>query len=113
MTGGLPLWVQYAYVIFQCLTLVGAILWTVIRVNRYMTRTETRMTEMYNLSVMNQSAGQKNQEELRETLIKAAEGIEKLALAQKMSMGVQVVSSLIPTIIAELKGVKRAKSSLD
>jgi hypothetical protein len=111
MAGGLPIWAQWVWASISAFTLLGGALWTVFFVYRYMKRMERITLELLRLATENKVEFARGSQELREALTRLADGMNSLGTAQKMAMGVNVVSSLLPMIIAELAGGKNATSS--
>lgn len=90
--------------------MAGAVVWTVFYVRGYMKRTEGRMHDMYKLSLENREEATKQNALLMKALTEAAEGIKALATAQKINMGVQVLSGLLPTVVEHLSGGNSEKA---
>lgn len=90
----------------SAVALLGGVLWTIFYVRGYMKRMENITLELLKLSIDGRTESRVNAERLDAALEKAAAGIESLSTAMKMSMGVNVLASLLPTIIGQLTGGK-------
>jgi hypothetical protein len=109
MASALPVWAQWTWASVSAFTLLGGAIWTIFYVRGYMARMEAKtdaLLEETHKAKVDLAAGSK---ELREALTRLADGMQSLGTAQKMAMGVNVVSSLLPMIISELAGGKNAK----
>lgn len=105
----LPLWMQYMWAVAGLLMLMLAVCWTLFIFWPYLRRSEKKHNYSIKLAEEAKKDLAEAQTKLTDAITKLAEGQGKLGDAQKVAIGVQVLTTLVPMF---LNGVSSAREKV-